>query len=106
MTNPVEVERPLSAPVEDKRLDRLLDYTKFHVGIYLSIGGGLMALLGAASKADEKTFLNAFIGNPKALALAFLFMVLAGFAGGLMQAAAQYVARLMSYGFNRKGHIS
>ena len=85
MTNAAEGVTPLTtSPAEDKRLDRLLDYTKFHVGIYLSIGGGLVALIGAASKAEEKAFLSAFIGSPKGLALALLFMVLAGLAGGVI----------------------
>ena len=73
-----------SPSTEDKRLDRLLDYTKFHIGVYLSIGGGLVALIGAAAKAEERSFLREFIGSPKALMLAFLFMVLAGFAGGVI----------------------
>jgi hypothetical protein len=80
-TNQSQVVPPL---IEDKRLDRLLDYTKFHVGIYLSIGGGLVALIGAASKAEEKSFLNLFVGSRIALALALLFMVVAGIAGGVI----------------------
>ena len=34
---------PVTLPTErldDKRLDRLFKYTKFHIGIYLSAGGG------------------------------------------------------------------
>lgn len=73
-----------ATPAHDKRLDRLLDYTKFHVGIYLSIGGGLVALIGAASKAEDETFLKEFVGSPKVLALALLFMALAGLAGGIV----------------------
>jgi len=46
---------PVTLPTErldDKRLDRLFKYTKFHIGIYLSAGGGLVALLGSADKID------------------------------------------------------
>jgi hypothetical protein len=92
-----------SAPAEDKRLDRLLDYTKFHVGIYLSIGGGLVALIGASSKAEEKTFLKAFIGSPKALALALFFMVLAGLAGGIIASGCTQCRTFEELWRNRQG---
>jgi hypothetical protein len=35
---------------DDKRLDRLFEYTKFHIGIYLSAGAGLLALLTTEGK--------------------------------------------------------
>ena len=69
---------PVTLPTErldDKRLDRLFKYTKFHIGIYLSAGGGLVALLGSADKID---FIKKLFGSPKALALSLLFMVVAG----------------------------
>jgi hypothetical protein len=66
---------------DDKRLDRLLDYTKFHIGIYLSIGGGLVALLGSSANIQ---FLDRLIGSPPALALALIFIVVAGIAGGII----------------------
>ena len=85
MTLPNSTTRePVIAPVEDKRLDRLLDYTKFHIGIYLSIGGGLVALIGSASKADEHAFLGKFIGSHWALAVALALMLLSGLAGGII----------------------
>jgi hypothetical protein len=71
-------------PTEDKRLDRLLDYTKFHIGVYLSIGGGLIALIGSASKADEKAFLGSLIGYHWALAVALVLMAVSGLAGGIV----------------------
>lgn len=71
-------------PVEDTRLDRLLEYTKFHIGIYLAVGGGLVTLIGSASKADEKDFLSNFIGSHGALAFALLLMAVAGLSGGII----------------------
>lgn len=69
---------------DDKRLDRLLDYTKFHIGIYLSAAGGLVALLGVSAKPEEKSFFANLVGCPVALFIAFLLMAVAGLAGGLI----------------------
>jgi hypothetical protein len=65
---------------EDKRFDRLLDYTKFHIGIYLSIGGGLMALLGS----KEIAYVRDLIGSPWALLGGLICMGIAGMAGGVI----------------------
>lgn len=70
--------------MEDPRLNRLFDYTKFHIGIYLSAGGGLVALIGLAAKAEEGQFLSKLVGSPPALAVAFVLMVIAGMAGGVI----------------------
>jgi hypothetical protein len=78
---PVDWQTTQAEPLDDNRLDRLFEYTKFHIGIYLSAAGGLVALLGASEKS---TFLQSLIGSPKALILAFLFMLLAGVAGGVI----------------------
>jgi hypothetical protein len=72
---------------EDKRLDRLLEYTKFHIGIYLSIGGGIVALLGS----NEHVYVQQLIGSPKALLGGLIFMAIAGLAGGIIASScAQY----------------
>jgi hypothetical protein len=71
--------------MEDKQLERLYDYTKFHVGIYLSAAGGLAALITTAAAGKlEQTFLKSIIGLHWALAIAFLLMVGAGAAGGVI----------------------
>ncbi|GCL62584.1 hypothetical protein AQPW35_16650 [Rubrivivax pictus] len=71
-----------SAP-DDKRLERLYDYTKFHIGIYLSAAAGLATLLGS-----EKAgwFVSALIteNNRVPLYLALAFMVMAGMCGGVV----------------------
>ena len=65
---------------EDKRLDRLFEYTKFHIGIYLSIGGGIVAVLGS----EKSEFIRSLIGWPWALLCGLLCMFAAGIAGGLI----------------------
>jgi hypothetical protein len=68
-------------PAEDKRLERLYDYTKFHIGIYLSAAGGIAALL--ASK-DADWIISKFVGNHTLLYLAFVFLFIAGMCGGMV----------------------
>lgn len=70
--------------IEDKRLERLFDYTKFHIGIYLSAGGGLVTLIGFSAKAEESTFIAKLIGLPISLAVSLALMVVAGMAGGII----------------------
>jgi hypothetical protein len=67
---------------EDKRLARLYDYTKFHVGIYLSFAAGISALLGT-----EKTgwFVATLVSeNRPLLYCSLLLMLLAGMCGGIV----------------------
>lgn len=89
-----------SVAVDDKRLDRLFEYTKFHIGIYLSAGGGLVALLGSA---PDVRFIKSLIGSPKALALALLFMVIAGMAGGLVASCSTQYRSFEELWFERQG---
>lgn len=72
---------PASAPDEDKRLERLYDYTKFHIGIYLSAAAGLATLLGSK---DTGWIISTLIGNQYLLYFAFFLMVLAGMCGGIV----------------------
>lgn len=69
------------ASVDDKRIDRLLDYTKFHIGIYLSIGGGIVALLGSSG---ESAFVLGLIGNRWVVGFSLLCIAAAGLAGGII----------------------
>lgn len=64
---------------EDKRLERLYDYTKWHIGIYLAIGGGLVASIGYLDIGPWYHLLKAPF-----LVVAFLAMVGAGIAGGIV----------------------
>lgn len=72
--------------LDDKRLDRLYDYTKFHIGIYLSMAGGLAGLISlAANKDSAPAFGRALAGPPIVfLAIAFVFVALAGMAGAIV----------------------
>lgn len=74
---------------EDKRLDRLYDYTKFHIGIYLSAASGLAALISAASATESRLggFLSSIYFRPM-LGLSFLAMVIAGIAGAVVATSA------------------
>lgn len=72
---------------EDKRLERLFDYTKFHIGVYLTIGGGFVAILSAAISGKPEE-LKGFVGCPLLLFLAAIFMGVAGLAGGVVASSA------------------
>ena len=66
---------------EGKRLERLCDYTKFQIGIYLSIGGAIVALLGS----EKASWLVQYFGGTRDVRLfPLLFVVIAGFAGGVI----------------------
>lgn len=74
--------------MEDKQLERLYDYTKFHIGIYLSAAAGLTTLITAAASKDfKREFFQKSIGQHWALALALVLMVAAGAAGGVIATA-------------------
>lgn len=69
----------------DERLARLFDYTKWHIGIYLSLGGGLVTLLATH---DGNDFLCRLIALPGLLGGALVAMLVAGIAGGIIASAA------------------
>jgi hypothetical protein len=67
---------------EDKQLVRLYDYTKFHIGIYLSFAAGIAGLLGT-EKADW--FVSKLVAvNTKPLAISLILMAMAGMCGGIV----------------------
>src|SRR6185503_16056930 len=59
------------------------DYTKWHIGIYLSVAGGLTAAVGyiAEKKADA---LAPYVSSPKVLFASIIAMFLAGICGGVV----------------------
>lgn len=73
---------PPSAP-EDKRLDRLYDYTKFHIGIYLTLGTAAVTLFAATYKTDG-SLLKHLIGSKWLFLAGVLCIALAGIAGGVI----------------------
>jgi len=74
--------------MDDKRLERLYDYTKFHIGIYLSAAGGLAALISTAADGTKTSYIRSLIGAPRALGVAFAFLVFAGVAGAIVATSA------------------
>ena len=69
-----------------EQLKLLMDYTIFHIGVYISLSTGLIALLGLfPGKADEmKTQLIAALG----------YFLLAGMCGGVIAANIPYATDL------------
>lgn len=70
--------------MEDKRLERLYDYTKFHIGIYLSTAGALTAATSYLSESNKTSELAKYVGSPKVLVAAVALMFLAGVAGAIV----------------------
>ena len=66
---------------EDARLDRLFDYTKFHIGIYITSAGALLAAYGSK---DTPFFINNLGKHPCIMVLSILCMIVAGIAGGII----------------------
>ncbi len=75
---------PTQPRPEDKRLERLFDYTKWHIGIYLSMGGGLVGLLGTR---EGNCFLCRVIAVPWLMGTALGALAIAGIAGGIVTSA-------------------
>lgn len=70
--------------MEDKRLERLYDYTKWHLGIYLSVAGALTAAVGYLAELPKAKTLAPYIGKPAFLVLAVVLMFAAGACGGIV----------------------
>ena len=70
---------------EDKKLERLYDYTKFHIGIYLGFSSGLVALIG---KGQDITFIKDLISIPLLLVISLVLMAFAGAAGAVVATSA------------------
>ena len=86
MANPVPVQ---NAKTEDKRIERLYDYTKFHIGIYLSAAGALASLISVLSTKDTQLpVVLRHVRFPWLLGLSFLAMMLAGVAGAIVATSA------------------
>ncbi|MCQ8129706.1 hypothetical protein [Methylomonas rivi] len=88
---------------EDKQLERLYDYTKFHIGIYLSAGGGLAALISTAAEGNKAEFIKSLIGMPQALVLSFVFMVLAATAGAIVATSTIESSTFQSFMESKQG---
>lgn len=70
---------------EDHRLERLYDYTKFHIGIYLSSAGGLTTAIATLASDEKKiAFIRILVGSPLFLGFALFFMIAAGACAGIV----------------------
>lgn len=70
---------------DDKQLERLYDYTKFHIGIYLGFAGGIVGLISTAAEGPAKIeFITSLVGCPSFLWLSLLTMFIAGVAGAIV----------------------
>jgi hypothetical protein len=76
---------------EDQRLERLYDYTKFHIGIYILAATTMITIAGTE---DTSRFLNDLIKHPSALLAATATMLLAGAAGGVIISTCAIAANL------------
>lgn len=66
--------------MDDRRLERLFDYTKWHLGIYIAAAGALSALLAS----DNANILSKLWGSPYVLLFAAGCMAIAGLSGGIV----------------------
>ena len=66
---------------KDYRLERLYDYTKFHIGVYISAATALIALAGAE---QSEALHPELIHHPCVLWPAIFFLAVAGLAGGII----------------------
>jgi hypothetical protein len=76
--------------MDDKRLDRLYDYTKWHIGIYLSVAGGLTAAAGYLAETSKADALAPYVASPKALLAAIVLMFLAGVCGAVIASSSTH----------------
>lgn len=67
-------------PKTDPRLERLYDYTKFHIGIYIT-AAGVMLTIASSDQMREALGLS---GYPVPFLMAILAMALAGMCGGII----------------------
>ena len=93
----------MTQDLEDKRLDRLLDYTKFHIGIYLSIGGGIVALLGS----DKADWVFAYLrSQTQLLGWSLVFMVVAGLCGGIVASSTTIYKSFDEFWLSKQGPMN
>ncbi len=83
---------------DDARLERLYDYTKFHIGIYILAATTMITVAGSE---DQSSFLDGLIKHPWALLGAIAAMALAGAAGGIIVSSCA-IARKLEEVWDRK----
>jgi hypothetical protein len=86
-------------PAEDKRIDRLLDYTKFHIGLYLTLGAGFAGVLAV----PKDSVFSGMLQQPRLMIWAVLCMAVAGLAGGVIASTLTHVSSFSAFWNNRQG---
>lgn len=74
-----KIEATAVATSKQKSLELLYDYTKFHIGVYLTVTGAYLTAAFATVNGKAVLPLNLYFLGP-----AVLFTTLAGFAGGVI----------------------
>lgn len=80
-----EEPRDATAPVDQLRL--LFDYTKFHIGIYISLGSALIAAAATiltADKNESSGYYHDNIARFEFLSFSVVCLFVAGWAGGII----------------------
>ena len=79
LTDREKIEAAAEANSKQKSLELLYDYTKFHIGVYLTISGVYVTAAFASLDGHPVLPLNLYFLGP-----AVLFTMIAGFAGGVI----------------------
>lgn len=65
---------------DTEKFKLLFDYTKFHIGVYLTFTAAMATILAA----DQNTFFGSIVFNPVMIFFAAASMVIAGMSGGII----------------------
>lgn len=87
----------------DERLERLYDYTKFHLGLYITASGALLALYGSK---DSEWLGKALVGNSDLVVASILAMFVAGMAGGIIASTCTVVSSFDKLWYGRTGPLN
>jgi hypothetical protein len=79
MTDEEKIQATAQAHAQQRSLELLFDYTKFHIGVYLSLTAAYITV--ATAKINEKPLLSL---TPGWFLLAVLGFMIAGLAGGVL----------------------
>jgi hypothetical protein len=79
MTEEEKIEATVKANTRQKSLELLFDYTKFHIGLYLTLAAAYITV--ATAKIGEKPLLTL---DPKFFWPAIVTFMIAGLAGGVI----------------------
>ena len=94
MTEEEKIERSSELAAKQKSLELLFDYTKFHIGLYLTLTAAYVAV--ATAKIDDKPVLAL---HESFLWLAVIAFMLAGLAGGVIASSITQTAARSSEEF-------